>query len=187
MDFCAATTSCSSQDESDDRRDTTCQRWASVGSGLSNFARLSVSTSSTKHHSFQMRRRRAVPLPRHSARPISINPIGRPSLFPQGTFMPGWPLASNGQVLATMSSARPIYSSRELPSAGIGVARKRWWAWRGDRIAPTRHHRPGGKPISDSGLCVVAAVIIAVHYSPMNSTIFTVSAMSFGRERQPRA
>src|SRR5262245_19554838 len=55
-------------------------------------------------------------------RPVSISPTGSPPSRPQGTLMPGWPLASNGQVLPIISRARATYSSRGQPGSGSFVA-----------------------------------------------------------------
>src|SRR6266478_3676911 len=57
--------------------------------------------------------------------PISINPIGRPSDWPHGRLMAGCPVASNGAVLAIISKARWIESSRGASAGGSGVASDR--------------------------------------------------------------
>jgi hypothetical protein len=48
---------------------------------------------------------------------IIIGPVGRPPVSPAGTEQAGWPVTSVTNVLAIISSARAMTSSREASAA----------------------------------------------------------------------
>jgi hypothetical protein len=53
---------------------------------------------------------------------MSIRPTGRPPARPAGTLQAGWPVTSNGAVLAIISSARPSTSATGASAGGIRLA-----------------------------------------------------------------